>query len=119
VEIQLATALLVIGGWIGCMVGAYPMEQYGRRYTLLVNNSFFIVGAGLTAIGNLPCLMIGRFISGLGVGVTTVVPPVLLSEISSSATRGTVTTTHQVCAFLMFSSFIGSYSLYFDDFSFS
>jgi MFS family permease len=81
------------------MVGAHPMEKYGRRYTLLVNNSFFIVGAGLTAIGNLPCLMIGRFISGLGVGVTTVVPPVLLSEISSSATRGTVTTTHQVLCF--------------------
>jgi MFS family permease len=96
VEVQLATALLVIGGWVGCMVGSYPSEKYGRRWTLLWNNSFFIIGAVLTGLGNLPCLLVGRFISGLGLGVTTVVPPVLLSEISSPATRGIITTAHQV-----------------------
>ena len=34
--------------------------------------------------------------AGLGVGIACVVPPVLLSEIATAETRGTVTTLHQV-----------------------
>lgn len=33
---------------------------------------------------------------GLGVGVTSVVPPVLLNEIADEASRGIITTLHQV-----------------------
>lgn len=78
------------------MIGSKPSELKGRKFTLLANNSFFIAGAVLAALGNIYTLMIGRFISGLGVGVSSVVPPVLLSEIASSSTRGTITTLHQL-----------------------
>ena len=37
-----------------------------------------------------------RLLIGLGVGVESVVVPVLLSEIASEETRGTITTLHQV-----------------------
>lgn len=95
-EVQVASALVVAGGWIGCMVGSIPTESKGRKWTILWNNVFFIVGAVLTAIGNLPCLLIGRFIAGIGVGIATVAPPVLLSELASPANRGIITTAFQV-----------------------
>eukprot|EP00599_Poterioochromonas_sp_BG-1_P004192 CAMPEP_0173143058 /NCGR_PEP_ID=MMETSP1105-20130129/6453_1 /TAXON_ID=2985 /ORGANISM="Ochromonas sp., Strain BG-1" /LENGTH=504 /DNA_ID=CAMNT_0014056559 /DNA_START=22 /DNA_END=1536 /DNA_ORIENTATION=+ len=94
-EVQVASALVVAGGWIGCMVGSIPTESKGRKWTILWNNVFFIVGAVLTAIGNLPCLLIGRFIAGIGVGIATVAPPVLLSELASPANRGIITTAFQ------------------------
>lgn len=64
VDAQLATSLIVIGAWIGCMLGSKPSESKGRRFTLLANNFFFIAGAVLTSLGNLPTLFIGRFVLG-------------------------------------------------------
>jgi MFS family permease len=63
---------------------------------LLANNAFFIAGAALTCTGSIYTLFVGRFVSGLGVGVSSVVPPVLLSEIATATTRGTITTLHQL-----------------------
>lgn len=103
VEAQTATSLTVAGGWIGCMIGSYPAEKYGRKYTLLFNNIFFIIGSAMAASGNLPALFIGRFVLGLGVGIVSVVPPVLLSEIAPEASRGVITTFHQVFFALLLS----------------
>lgn len=64
VEAQVATSLAILGAWIGCMVGNYPSELKGRKFTLMWNNAFFIVGAGLCSLGNVYTLMIGRFIAG-------------------------------------------------------
>lgn len=64
--------------------------------TLLFNTSFFIVGAVLSATGDIYALFIGRFISGIGVGTASSVPSVLLAEIATDETRGTITTLHQV-----------------------
>ena len=95
-QAQLATSLVVIGAWIGCALGSYPSEIYGRRKTILYNNILFILGALLCSFPNLKSLLIGRFIAGMGVGLESVVVPVLLSEISSRETKGTLTLVHQV-----------------------
>jgi MFS transporter, SP family, galactose:H+ symporter len=95
-EVQLATSLTVIGAWIGCLSGSRPSELYGRKFTLLANNIFYIIGSAFTCSGNLVALFLGRFILGLGIGITSVVPPVLLNEIATSDSRGTITTLHQL-----------------------
>ena len=78
------------------MLGNGPSEQYGRRLTTLGNNLFFLVGAALCCVSDKWVLFVGRFICGLGVGVESVVVPVLLSEIASPDNRGTITTLHQL-----------------------
>lgn len=78
------------------MVGAKPTEIYGRKKSFLFNTVFFIIGAVLTATGNFVLLFIGRFISGIGVGMTSVVPPMLLAEIAPEEHRGIITTLHQL-----------------------
>lgn len=95
-DAQLATSLVVVGAWISCMLGSYPSELYGRRKAIIFNNINFIVGAVLCSISSKTSLFIGRFILGLGVGLESVVVPVLLAEISTPETRGTVTLVHQV-----------------------
>ena len=64
VETSLATSLTILGAWIGSLVCGGPSQQYGKKMTLLMNCSFFIVGAILSATGNIYGLFIGRFISG-------------------------------------------------------
>jgi len=109
IEASLATSLTLIGAWIGSLAGGMPSQKYGKRMTLLFNTSFFIVGAVISALGNLYCLFIGRFISGIGVGVASGVPSVLLAEIASTETRGTITTLHQlaVTCGIFFASLLG------------
>eukprot|EP01036_Dinobryon_divergens_P025086 gene25086-33601_t len=103
---QLATSLTIIGAWIGSLLGSYPAERYGRKLTILGNNIFFIIGAITAATGDMTALYIGRFITGIGVGVGSAVPPVLLAEIAQDESRGTITTVHQVM--LTFSIFFAA-----------
>ena len=95
-DVQLATSLLVIGAWIGCLIGAKPAESIGRRKTLLFNCLFFIIGGIIEGISNKYCLYIGKFLTGMGTGICSVLCPLLLSEIASSDTRGFITTLHQL-----------------------
>lgn len=95
-EASFATTAVVLGAWIGCVVGSTPSELYGRKFTLMGNNVLFIIGAALSCSGAYYALLVGKLISGLGVGIASVIPPVLLAEMSTSGTRGTITTLHQL-----------------------
>ena len=95
-QASIATSMTVLGAWLGCSQGSHPSERYGRKTTVLLNNVLYIAGALMAASGLEVLLYVGRFVTGLGVGVTSVVAPILLSEIASDATRGTITTIHQV-----------------------
>lgn len=63
---------------------------------MLLNNLTFIGGAIMCCISNKYILFAGRFLAGFGVGLESVVVPVLLSEIATADTRGTITTLHQL-----------------------
>lgn len=95
-EASMITSAVVLGAWVGCLIGDKPSERYGRKVTLLGNNLFFIAGAAMSCSGNFYALLFGRLVSGLGVGVASVIPPVLLSEMASAGTRGAITTLHQL-----------------------
>lgn len=93
---QTATAMSIIGAMLGGLFASYPNDQLGRRKSLLLNNAFFIAGGILCGISNLGALLAGRFLVGLGTGVESMIAPVLLSEIASPATRGAITSLHQL-----------------------
>lgn len=57
----------------------------------MIADFLFTVGAGIMAFaGDIPVLMVGRFIVGLGVGTASMVVPVYLAEVSPTEIRGTV-----------------------------
>jgi SP family arabinose:H+ symporter-like MFS transporter len=88
--------MTILGAWAGCLLSSRPSEYFGRKVTLLGNSFFYIIGAILSLVVNKYSLFCGRFLSGIGVGVTSVVCPIILSEVAPVAIRGFVTTMYQV-----------------------
>jgi hypothetical protein len=96
-DAQLATSLIIVGAYVGCLLGSTVSEKFGRKKGILWNNVFFILGSLLCGLGNsIEVIFVGRVITGLGFGIETVVVPVLLSEVARPENRGRLTTMHQL-----------------------
>ena len=84
------------GTVVGALIGGFPSERLGRKKTLLWVGILFAISAFGTALAPTPYIFsFFRFIGGLGIGVSSVVAPTYLSEISTPATRGRLTALYQ------------------------
>lgn len=74
---------------VGCILGGIIMERYGRRAIHLVLNVNFIIGWLVIAFAtDLPCILIGRFLTGLSVGLLGPPASVYIGETSGPRYRG-------------------------------
>ena len=81
-------AIALIGTVIGSILAGKPAEIWGRRKVLIVVGLLYSVsalGSGLAT--NWLALVIYRFIGGVGVGASSVVGPMYISEIAPSRLR--------------------------------
>jgi MFS family permease len=69
------------------------LEQLGRRWTVIISDAVFTVGAVLctVATNQLGLVYAGRLLTGLGVGGIAAVCPIYIAEISPPAIRGRLT----------------------------
>ncbi|XP_053084734.1 solute carrier family 2, facilitated glucose transporter member 11b isoform X2 [Pangasianodon hypophthalmus] len=85
-------SVFTIGGLVGASVGASLAVRFGRKGTLLINNSLALIAAALMGLSSLTAafelLIAGRFISGINAGVGICVQPLYLVEIAPRALRG-------------------------------
>ncbi len=97
----------------GALIGGIPAERFGRKKTLFWVGIFFAVSAIGTAIAPNPYIFsFFRFIGGLGIGVSSVVAPTYISEISTPSTRGRLTAMYQFnIVFGILVAFISNYLL--------
>jgi MFS transporter, SP family, solute carrier family 2 (myo-inositol transporter), member 13 len=66
-------------------------DTYGRKPVVIFADILFTAGAAIMALApTIPILMIGRVVTGLGVGIASLVVPMYLSEISPIEVRGVV-----------------------------
>jgi SP family arabinose:H+ symporter-like MFS transporter len=80
------------GTVLGALMGAWPADRLGRKPTLLWTGVFYTVSAIWSAYaGDAYSLAIARFIGGVGIGVSTVVAPMYITEIAPAAYRGRLT----------------------------
>lgn len=85
----LATGAALWGTVLGAIFGGWPTDTFGRKKTLLSVGSLFFVGALWSAFApDVWSFMIARFIGGIAIGVSTVVAPLYISEISPPQSRG-------------------------------
>lgn len=88
-QIGVVNSILTVGGLIGALVSGTLAAKYGRRITLIYNAAFLIVGPIFEAAAPAVWVMaIGRFISGIGIGTSTVVTPLIISEIAIPKYKG-------------------------------
>jgi sugar porter (SP) family MFS transporter len=101
------------GTVIGALFGGIPTEKYGRKKVLLWVGILFAVSAFGSALANDPYVFsFFRFIGGLGIGVSSVVAPIYISEISTPKTRGTLGALYQFnIVFGILIAFLSNYFL--------
>ena len=84
-----ALGAALYGTVLGALLGGWPTDRLGRKTTLLLIGVIYVVsavGCGL-AWGVWP-FIIARFLGGIGIGVSTVVAPLYITEIAPPAHRG-------------------------------
>jgi sugar porter (SP) family MFS transporter len=101
------------GTVVGALIGGIPAEKYGRKKTLFWIGVLFAVSALGTALAPNPYIFsFLRFVGGLGIGVSSVVAPTYISEISTAKTRGRLTAMYQFnIVFGILIAFISNYLL--------
>jgi sugar porter (SP) family MFS transporter len=101
------------GTVLGAIFGGTPTEIYGRKKVLLWIGILFAVSAFGSAFAPDPyTFSFFRFIGGIGIGVSSVVAPTYISEISTSAIRGRLTAMYQFnIVFGILIAFLSNYFL--------
>lgn len=85
------TSCMPLGSFFGSIASTFISEPFGRRASLLICALLWMVGAAIqSSAQNRAQLMIGRIISGVGVGFGSSVAPVYGSELAPRKIRGTI-----------------------------
>ena len=84
-----AMASALYGTVVGSLLGGWPADRFGRKATLLWIGILYLVGAVGSALApNVTVFIAARVIGGLGIGISTVVAPMYISEIAPPKHRG-------------------------------
>jgi sugar porter (SP) family MFS transporter len=101
------------GTVVGALFGGIPTQRFGRKKVLLWVGILFAISAFGTALAGNPYIFsFFRFIGGIGIGVSSVVAPIYISEISTPATRGKLVALYQFnIVFGILVAFLSNYLL--------
>ncbi|MDB5275698.1 MAG: sugar porter family transporter [Ferruginibacter sp.] len=101
------------GTLVGSIFGGIPTEKYGRKKVLFWIGILFALSAVGSALAQDPyTFSFFRFIGGIGIGVSSVVAPTYISEISTPATRGKLGAMYQFnIVFGILVAFLSNYFL--------
>ena len=99
------------GTLFGSIFGGIPTDRYGRKKVLIVLGILFAISAIGSALANGPYVFsFFRFIGGIGIGVSSVVAPTYISEISTPKTRGKLGALYQFnIVFGILAAFLSNY----------
>ncbi len=103
-QFALSTAMegwLVSSGLLGCIIGVLVAgalsDQIGRKKTILLAALMFLVSAvGCAFPPSVTPLIIFRLIGGIGVGMASVISPMLISEFAPAHQRGRMVAYYQM-----------------------
>jgi SP family arabinose:H+ symporter-like MFS transporter len=85
----IAMGSALYGTVVGSLIGGWPADRFGRKATLLWIGVLYFVGAvGSGLATNVSIFVLARVIGGLGIGISTVVAPLYISEIAPPKYRG-------------------------------
>lgn len=98
-EKEFITSATSLGALIGAIIGGVCANLYGRKRVLLTSNGIFVVGTIIQlAAHTIWTMIVGRFVLGLGVGIASLIAPLMLSELAPSKYRGRLIVTN--CIFI-------------------
>ncbi len=84
-----AMGAALYGTVLGSIFGGWPTDRFGRKNTLMAIGVLYIISAvGCGFAWDVNSFILARFLGGIGIGVSTVVAPLYISEIAPPAHRG-------------------------------
>jgi SP family galactose:H+ symporter-like MFS transporter len=106
-------SVVLIGCMLGAVVAGGVADRIGRRRTLLAAGLIFFAGAIISALTpNEAILLCGRFIVGIGIGFSSVVAPLYISEVAPAPSRGALVSLYQFAITLgILAAYIIDYAL--------
>uniref|UniRef100_A0A9J8CUH5 Solute carrier family 2, facilitated glucose transporter member 5 n=1 Tax=Cyprinus carpio carpio TaxID=630221 RepID=A0A9J8CUH5_CYPCA len=85
-------SIFTLGGLVGASVGGTLAIRFGRKGTLLFNNTFALLAAFFMGLSypssTFELLIVGRFLTGVNAGIAICVQPMYIGEIAPRALRG-------------------------------
>ncbi|SDK64970.1 MFS transporter, sugar porter (SP) family [Pedobacter sp. ok626] len=88
-EHGLTISIALIGTVIGSLIGSQPSDRFGRKNTLyFVAIAYLLSSLGTALADNWYVFLMFRLLGGLGVGISSVVAPIYISEVSPANRRG-------------------------------
>lgn len=94
-EKEFITSATSLGALIGAIIGGILANLLGRRMVLLGSNIIFVVGTIIQlASRHVWTMIVGRFVLGWGVGIASLISPLMLSELAPSRYRGRLIVTN-------------------------
>lgn len=94
---EIVVGSLLIGSFIGLFFVASLIDWFGRRNSLVISYALYFSGAILFSLSDtIDGLIVGRLLSGVAIGSSSVVAPMFLAEISQKEKRGGIVSLHQL-----------------------
>ncbi|CAM1504633.1 Fc.00g022240.m01.CDS01 [Cosmosporella sp. VM-42] len=94
---SLIVAILSAGTAVGALLSAPAGDSLGRRITLILSVGIFCMGAIFQVCAqDVPMLLVGRLLAGLGVGAISVLVPLYQSEMAPKWIRGSLVCAYQL-----------------------
>ncbi|GAU34812.1 hypothetical protein TSUD_394380 [Trifolium subterraneum] len=94
--LTLFTSSLYLAGLVSSLAASKVTTMFGRRNVIIIGGSVFLAGGAINGGSeNIPMLILGRILLGLGVGFTNQAAPLYLSEIAPPKWRGAFSTGFQ------------------------
>ncbi|KAJ6843496.1 sorbitol transporter [Iris pallida] len=88
-EIEVLAGIINLYSLLGSLAAGRTSDRIGRRYAIVVVAAFFFAGALTMGLASgYAVLMLGRFVTGIGVGFALAVVPVYAAEIAPASSRG-------------------------------
>lgn len=105
------TAILELGAWFGVLANGIIADVFGRKKSTVGGVLIFLVGVIIQACAkNASYIMGGRFVTGIGVGILSMIVPLYNAELSPPELRGSLVSLQQlaICFGIMLSYWIGA-----------
>jgi sugar porter (SP) family MFS transporter len=91
------TSIALAGAAAGAAGAGGLADRFGRKPILLGTAVIFVIGGLVSAVAaNLPTLLVGRLLVGIGIGVASMLTPLYLAETAPAKSRGAMVSLNQL-----------------------
>nr|XP_027111744.1 probable polyol transporter 4 [Coffea arabica] len=96
-QVEVLVGILSIISLAGSLAGGKASDAIGRKWTMAFGAIVFQSGAAIMALApSFEVLMVGRILTGIGVGFAVAIAPIYIAEISPSVARGSLTSIPEI-----------------------